>query len=52
MRELTYKCVESNQPLLLFTQSTQNQLENIKQIAIQNTEDALYLFLKCTGWAL
>ena len=52
MRELTYKCVNSNRPILLLTQSTPKQLENIKQIAIQVSEDVLYLFMKCTGWAI
>ena len=42
----------SNRPILLLTQSTPKQLENIKQIAIQINEDVLYLFMKCTGWAL
>ena len=51
-RELTYKCVDSNRPILFLTQSTPKELENIKQIAIQINEDALYLFMKCTGWAL
>ena len=52
MRELTYKYVESNRPILLLTQSTPKQLESIKQIAIQIIEDVLNLFLKCTGWVL
>ena len=52
MRELTYKCVDSNRPILLLTQSTPEQLENIKEIANQINEDVLYLFMKCTGWAL
>ena len=43
---------DSNRPILLLTQSTPKQLENIKQIAIQINEDVLYLFMKCTGWAL
>ena len=42
---------DSNRPILLLTQSTPKQLENIKQIAIQ-INDVLYLFMKCTGWAL
>ena len=33
-----------------FEESTQMQLESIKQIVIQIIEDVLYLFLKCTGW--
>ena len=52
MRELTYQYVESHRPILLLTQSTPKQLENIKQIAIQIIEDVLYLFQKWTGWAL
>ena len=43
---------DSNSPILLLTQSTPKQLENIKQITIQINEDVLYLFMKCTGWAL
>ena len=38
--------------ILLLIQSTPKQLENIEQIAIQINEDVLYLFMKCTGWAL
>ena len=52
MREFTYKYVESKHPISLLTQTTSQQLENIKQTTIQITEDVLYLFLKCNGWAL
>ena len=43
---------DSNRPILLLTQSTPKQLENIKQIANEINKDVLYLFMKCTGWAL